>query len=151
MPSPSQELPKAAELDRYDSGTLGGNEDSPTCWWHDYIRAELQAAHDFYQHQVDQLQLLPTSAVPDGFVMLPAKLTAENGAKAALMGEFHEPIEVDCPLCEGGQFDNDDGCPECGGEWVVSDEVTVSWDTIKRIHEAVVRHFVGAPEGGSDA
>lgn len=46
---------EAVELDRYDAGVLGGTDDSPTCWWHDYIRSELDSAHDFYQQQVDGL------------------------------------------------------------------------------------------------
>lgn len=90
-------------------------------------------------------------AVPEGYVMLPAKLTAENGAKSALMGEFHERIETECPECEGGLHDNDDGCAECGGEWVVYDKMPVSWDTIKRIHEAVVQHFAAAPGAGGES
>lgn len=40
-------------MERYDAGILndfgGGNVE----WWHDYIRAELGLAHDFYQSQVE--------------------------------------------------------------------------------------------------
>lgn len=36
-------------------------------------------------------------SVPDGWVLVPRTLTAENGAKVALMGEF----EIVCPsMCE---------------------------------------------------
>lgn len=40
-------------LDPYDAGLLGGDDDSPTCWWHDYIRSELAAAHDFYEAHIE--------------------------------------------------------------------------------------------------
>ena len=47
--SPPQRQPLT--LDCYDAGLLsdfgGGNVD----WWQDYIRAELDRAHDFYQSQ----------------------------------------------------------------------------------------------------
>lgn len=55
---------------------------------------------------------------------LPRKLTAENGAKAALIGEFHEDF---------GYLD--DG----GDERYI--KVAVTWDTIKRIWDAAVAHF----------
>lgn len=84
---------------------------------------------------LDRLRGLPARAVPDGYVILPAKLTAENGAKAALMGEFSELACVECPECEG------DDCITCGGEGSVMEHVPVSWTTIKRIHDAVVQHF----------
>ena len=45
------------ELEAYDAGVLGGDDDSPTCWWHDYIRSELDAAHEFYQEQVNSIVL----------------------------------------------------------------------------------------------
>ena len=36
--------------------------------------------------------------------VMPRELTAENGAKALLIGEFHEVIDVTCSNCDG------DGC-----------------------------------------
>ncbi len=68
-------------------------------------------------------------------VLLPRRLTAENGAKAALIGEFHEDFDI---------------LDENGDEQYV--KVAVTWDTIKRIWEAAVRHFEGpdtSPEGKS--
>lgn len=68
---------------------------------------------------------------------LPRKLTAENGAKAALIGEFHETYYV---MCEDGE------------EHPVN--VPVTWDTIKRIWDAAVAHFdrtaqVSSPHRGT--
>lgn len=66
-------------------------------------------------------------AAPDS-VLLPRKLTAENGAKAALIGEFSETVAL---------LDED------GEEHPMS--VPVSWDTIKRIWDAAVAHFAAQP------
>lgn len=35
-------------------------------------------------------------------VVMPSALTAENGAKALLMGEFFESVTVVCEDCDGG-------------------------------------------------
>jgi hypothetical protein len=59
-------------------------------------------------------------------VSVPRELTAENGAKAALMGEFFfYPYE--------------------GREPVI-----VPWDTIKAIHRAVVKLFAASPSASGD-
>lgn len=73
-------------------------------------------------------------------VELPRKLTAENGAKAALIGEFFEEIEilVECP------DQDDDDCEEfdCDGtHHTIRQRVPVSWSTIKDIWKAAVDHF----------
>ncbi|MFT8851554.1 hypothetical protein, partial [Acetobacter orientalis] len=34
-------------------------------------------------------------------ILMPEALTAENGAKAALIGEFHETFTHECPDCGG--------------------------------------------------
>lgn len=47
---------------------------------------------------------------PPGYVMVPMRLTAENGAKGALSGEFSETKFVNCPECFG-----DDECETCDG------------------------------------
>ena len=60
-------------------------------------------------------------------VAVPRKLTAENGMKAALIGEFQVPFP----------HHDADGCE------VVS-QVNVPWTTIKKIHDAVV--IAAAPE-----
>ncbi|EOW6043774.1 DUF551 domain-containing protein [Escherichia coli H40] len=43
--------------------------------------------------------------IPDGWVMVPKRLTAENGAKGVLSGEFSETTFISCPECFG-----DDDC-----------------------------------------
>ena len=68
------------------------------------------------------------------WVLVPRKLTAENGAKAALLGEFSVRDSIPCPDCDTP----DDDCEHCEGLGLVTYEIAVPWDTIKRIHEAIV-------------
>lgn len=73
-----------------------------------------------------------TPVIPDGYCIMPLKLTADNGAKGALCGEFHVQYRIVCQSCVG------EGCEDCNhtGGW--NAEIPVSWDTIKRIHESAV-------------
>jgi hypothetical protein len=66
--------------------------------------------------------------VPDGYILVPRELTAENGAKSALIGEFNE---------EFGCLDED------GVEQIAN--VPVTWTTIKAIHKKMVAHFEADP------
>ncbi|WP_336669484.1 hypothetical protein [Enterobacter asburiae] len=70
--------------------------------------------------------------IPDGCCIMPKKLTAENGGKGALSGEFHVTNRIVCQSCAG------EGCEDCNDEGGWDAEIPVSWDTIKRIHEAAV-------------
>lgn len=53
-----------ADLGRYDAGLLsdfgGGNVE----WWQDYIRAELDRAHDYYTSQYASQPAIPEGVVP---------------------------------------------------------------------------------------
>lgn len=72
--------------------------------------------------------------------ILPSRLTAENGAKALLMGEFYETREVDnLAYCD---------CEECayciareGEPETIIEKIPVSWDTIKAIYAKIVEHY----------
>lgn len=75
--------------------------------------------------------------------LLPRELTAENGAKAALMGEFSETLEVVCPDCGGD--DVDFTCPLCADSGLIVERIPVSWDLLKVIHRRVVQLFGAAP------
>ena len=61
-------------------------------------------------------------------VVMPRRLTAENGAKALLTGEFFE--EHECSY-----YDTDGELVEC------TEKVPVSWDTIKEIYKTIVAHY----------
>ncbi|SXA02233.1 Eaa1 [Klebsiella pneumoniae] len=79
--------------------------------------------------------------IPDGYVMVPMRLTAENGAKGALSGEFSEIKFVNCPECFG-----DDECETCDGSGRIEITVPVTWTTIKEIWAKGVEHFAAAPQ-----
>lgn len=83
----------------------------------------------------------PAPVVPDGYVMVPLRLTAENCAKGALSGEFSETKFVNCPECFG-----DDECETCDGSGRIEITVPVTWTTIKEIWAKGVEHFAAAPQ-----
>ncbi len=87
------------------------------------------------------LHAQPAPVVPDGYVMVPMRLTAENGAKGALSGEFSETKFVNCPECFG-----DDECETCDGSGRIEITVPVTWTTIKEIWAKGVEHFAAAPQ-----
>ncbi|GJL33550.1 hypothetical protein TUM17576_03700 [Enterobacter hormaechei] len=74
----------------------------------------------------------PVPAVPDGYVLMPMKLTAENGAKYALSGEFHVLHRVTCHECGG------EGCSDCDDEGSFEEKIMIGWDDIKDIYRAAV-------------
>ena len=55
-------------LDCYDAGLMGNGGGGDVDWWQDYIRCELDRAHDFYQQQHEATI---------------TRLTAENARQAA--------------------------------------------------------------------
>lgn len=79
--------------------------------------------------------------IPDGWVLVPMKLTAENGAKGALLGEFSETKFINCPECFG-----DDECDTCDGSGRIETKVQVSWTNIKAIWTKGIEHFSAAPQ-----
>lgn len=80
-------------------------------------------------------------AIPEGYVMVPMRLTAENGAKGVLSGEFSETQFVNCPECFG-----DDECETCDGSGRIEIKVPVSWTTIKEIWIKGVEYFAAAQQ-----
>ncbi|WP_368083466.1 dATP/dGTP pyrophosphohydrolase domain-containing protein [Klebsiella michiganensis] len=96
-------------------------------WWNACRAAMLQAGNP--------------PVIPEGYVMVPMRLTAENGAKGALSGEFSETKFVNCPECFG-----DDECETCDGSGRIEITVPVTWTTIKEIWAKGVEHFAAAPQ-----
>ena len=68
--------------------------------------------------------------------MMPRELTAGNGAKAALIGEFSIDFPMKC-CCHGEQTD----CNVCGGSGEYVQPINVPWTTIKEIFKAAVKHL----------
>ncbi|WP_320338004.1 hypothetical protein [Citrobacter koseri] len=78
---------------------------------------------------------------PPGYVMVPKCLTAENGAKGVMIGEFSETKFINCPECFG------DGDREtCDGSGRIKISVPVSWTNIKAIWAKGIEHFSAAPK-----
>lgn len=72
--------------------------------------------------------------------VMPRSLTAENGAKALLYGEFFETVEVSNEeYCGCGECDYCQDFPDT--EPTVQIKVPVSWSTIKEIYAKVVSHY----------
>lgn len=78
---------------------------------------------------------------PPGYVMVPKCLTAENGAKGVMIGEFSETKFINCTECFG-----DDECETCDGSGRIEISVPVSWTNIKAIWAKGVEHFAAAPK-----
>ncbi|MGP6823551.1 hypothetical protein ACTZNP_28045, partial [Klebsiella pneumoniae] len=85
------------------------------------------------------LQAGNSPVIPDGYVMVPMRLTAENGAKAALLGEFNLEYSLTCHECFG------EGCDDCRGEGTWTNTIPIDWTTIKEIWAKGVEHFAAAP------
>ena len=70
---------------------------------------------------------------------MPESLTAENGAKKLLIGEFSVTITVVCTACHfhGGQ----DDCEMCGGAGTYNQNRDVDWPTIKAIYAKAYAHY----------
>lgn len=113
------------------------------------LRVELEAA----KKRIAELEAEPVSqtyklnelsgnspVTPDGWVMVPKKLTAENGAKGVLSGEFSETTFISCPECFG-----DDDCDTCDGSGRIEIKVPVTWTTIKSIWDKGIAHFAAKP------
>lgn len=69
-------------------------------------------------------------------IIMPKDLSAENGAKALLLGEFKEVITFQCPECDPDE--PSDACDICDGEGLYKQPVTIAWHTIKKIYKKAV-------------
>lgn len=73
--------------------------------------------------------------------VMPRALTAENGAKGLLMGEFFETTFIENPeYCGCGECDYCHDNPPDEGE-TIEIKVPVSWTTIKEIYAMAVKHL----------
>lgn len=98
------------------------------------------------QEFADRLRAIDSlRQVPEGWVLVPRRLTAENGAKGLLSGEFQETTHATCGHCDGDGYIDDVVCGDCEGECSVEVKVPVSWDTIKQIHRMVVDNLAVEP------
>ncbi len=82
-------------------------------------------------------QPAPVAVVPDGYCIMPRQLTAENGAKALLLGEFKLLVTKECPECCELE-EPTEGCSICDGEGEYGQKHTIPWDQIKFIYSKAV-------------
>jgi len=77
-------------------------------------------------------------------VMMPRSLTAENGAKKLMIGEFSVEIERECEFCDGDGWENEsrgEECRYCEGKGHRIEHIPVPWTTIKEIYAKAVKHL----------
>jgi len=70
-------------------------------------------------------------------ILMPKALTAENGAKALLIGEFFTEAWMDCGCMDVDGYPNPD-CDICKGEETYLEKTVISWTTIKAIYAMAV-------------
>lgn len=95
--------------------------------------------HAATQHQGD-----PMAAIPDGYCLMPRRLTAENGAKALLLGEFKLEVTRECPECIDLE-EPAEGCEICDGEGEYAQRHTIPWEQIKFIYSEAVKGLALQP------
>lgn len=129
---------------------VGGAHDTVNCYGCGLAIKKprpLQNAADAWNRRAHPPQASAT--VPEGMAVVPVELTAENGAKAALMGEFDVKVGHRCGEC--ADIGESDDCLECGGRGVIVEQVAVGWPVIKAIWSAGVAHFAASqPDAGKE-
>ncbi|WP_338459550.1 hypothetical protein [Pseudomonas sp. TE3-3-F2023] len=86
----------------------------------------------------------PLVSIPDEYCLMPKRLTAENGAKALLLGEFKLEVTQECPECR--ELDEPvEGCEICDGEDEYAQRHTIPWDQIKFIYSEAVKGLALQP------
>ena len=99
---------------------------------------ELQLRLNAADQRVDEL------TVPAGYCLMPTQLTAENGAKALMLGEFKLQVTNECSECRELE-EPLEGCEICDGEGEYGQQHTISWDQIKFIYSEAVRGLAKKP------
>lgn len=84
------------------------------------------------------------TSIPDGYALMPRRLTAENGAKGLLLGEFHVEAEHFCNECPCD--DISPTCEVCHGDGEYTQRIPVPWDTTKEIYAKAVAGLSLPPE-----
>ena len=69
---------------------------------------------------------------------MPRRLTAENGAKALLLGEFKLEVTRECPECRELE-EPAEGCEICDGEGEYGQSHMIPWEKIKFIYSEAVK------------
>lgn len=107
----------------------------------DALDAAYKSALRFSPNPMSAEQPAPLAVVPDGYCIMPRQLTAENGAKALLLGEFKLLVTKECPECCELE-EPTEGCSICDGEGEYGQKHTIPWDQIKYIYSKAVSGLV---------
>jgi hypothetical protein len=99
---------------------------------------ELQQRLNAADQRIDEL------TIPDGYCVMPTRLTAENGAKALLLGEFKLEVTSECPDCRDLD-EPSEGCEICDGEGEYGQQHMIPWDQIKFIYSEAVKGLAKNP------
>ncbi|CFR14689.1 Uncharacterised protein [Yersinia frederiksenii] len=111
----------------------------------DGLREKVNQADNEWHRMADRLLATGKRAeaaearllVPEGYCIMPESLTAENGAKGALSGEFFTETDITCEEC-GGDCDEDDPCEHCNDLGIQTVRAVIGWSTIKDIYKMAV-------------
>jgi hypothetical protein len=122
------------EEKRYSESEAGLIFDSKTGW---YIHGLVVDRLNAYESRVKELEHAITRYQQGRSVLMPKELTAENGAKDLLMGEFFEVARLECPHCD----EEGEDCDCCEGEAAYTYRVPISWAAIKEIYSMCVSNL----------
>ncbi|MFI7857387.1 hypothetical protein ACIF8Z_10330 [Pseudomonas promysalinigenes] len=102
-------------------------------WW-----TKEEAERDAAETGLPIVPVGPLPASPHEYCLMPKRLTAENGAKARLLGEFKLEVTQECSECR--ELDEPaEGCEICDGEGEYGQRHTIPWDMIKLIYSEAVK------------
>jgi hypothetical protein len=105
----------------------------------------LQAECDALQTRLNAAdQRIDELTAPAGYCLMPTRLTAENGAKALLLGEFKLEVTTECPECRELE-EPLEGCEVCDGEGEYGQQHMIPWDQIKFIYSEAVKGLAKNP------
>ncbi|UQB79148.1 DUF3850 domain-containing protein [Pseudomonas shirazica] len=102
-------------------------------WW-----TKEEAERDAATTGLPIVTIGPLVSIPDEYCLMPKRLTAENGAKALLLGEFKVEVTQECPECR--ELDEPvEGCEICDGEGEYGQRHIIPWEKIKYIYSEAVK------------
>ena len=97
------------------------------------------------QMSTDQAPTQKGSLISNKTVLMPTSLTAENGAKYLMSGEFSVSDYIECAQCDSGDSSSEgeeyQECEFCDGQGGHHINIAVPWDTIKQIYAKAVKHL----------
>lgn len=106
---------------------------------------DLKAREQALQLRLNEAdQRIDELTVPAGYCLMPIRLTAENGAKGLLLGEFKLEVTTECPECRELE-EPLEGCEVCDGEGEYGQQHMISWDQIKFIYSEAVKGLAKNP------